>query len=154
MSNYIQELRGRAGDMPLILNFSVACIFDDQGRVLLQCRNREGTKWGLPGGLLEYGESYEEAAMREVEEETGLEVRLGKMVGMFDQYFASYPNGDAQTICALFIGTVIRGTLVSDGDETHRLGWFTPGNQGTPKLFNEQHRDMLIAAVKQAELSS
>jgi len=58
-----------------------AIIFDDQERILL-CEHtyRKFYPWGLPGGGLEYGEKPEDGVRREVWEETGLEVRVEKLL--------------------------------------------------------------------------
>ena len=52
------------------------------GKILLQRRADNG-KWGLVGGLLELDETYEQAALREIREETGLAVRLTAFLGIF-----------------------------------------------------------------------
>lgn len=67
--NYVKDLRELVGNRPLILPGAVAIILNDQNEVLLQHRIDGG--WGLPGGLMELGESLEETARREVKEETG-----------------------------------------------------------------------------------
>ena len=57
-------------------------IFDAQGRVLLAHR-RDMDAWNLPGGAVEPGELPTEAAIREVREETGLEVGIMRLVGVY-----------------------------------------------------------------------
>src|SRR5260370_34492617 len=61
-----------------------ALIFDDQGRVLLGLR-RDIDWWNLPGGGMEAGETVDEALRREVREETGLEVEVGQLVGVYSK---------------------------------------------------------------------
>ena len=58
-----------------------AIIFDDKGHILL-CEHtyRKFHPWGLPGGGLEFGENPEDGVRREVREETGLEVRIEKLL--------------------------------------------------------------------------
>jgi ADP-ribose pyrophosphatase YjhB (NUDIX family) len=56
----------------------------DGGRVLLQLRG-DGNVWNLPGGHVEDGESLAEAAVREVLEETGVEVALTRVVGTYSR---------------------------------------------------------------------
>jgi 8-oxo-dGTP diphosphatase len=60
-----------------------AVVRDDAGRLLLICRGHEPSRglWSLPGGRVEPGETLEAAVVREVREETGLEVRVGAAVG-------------------------------------------------------------------------
>lgn len=71
MSGYIMDLREVVGARPLILAGAGVIIVDNEGRILLQHRSDNGD-WGIPGGSMELGESFEEAARREVLEETGL----------------------------------------------------------------------------------
>lgn len=65
-----------------------AVIFDkDLRRVLLVKRGREPAKgrWSIPGGLVDLGETLEEAIQREVLEETGIEVSVGPLVEILDR---------------------------------------------------------------------
>ena len=59
-----------------------AVIFDEQGRVLLSHR-RDYDLWNLPGGRVESGELPTEAVVRETKEETGLDVEIDLLVGVY-----------------------------------------------------------------------
>jgi 8-oxo-dGTP pyrophosphatase MutT (NUDIX family) len=59
-------------------------IVDDQERILLEQRYDNGM-WGLPGGGIEPGESVFEAALREVKEETGLDIRIKGLLGIYSE---------------------------------------------------------------------
>ena len=63
--------------------------------------------WSLPGGVMEEGESIEQAAIREVKEETGLDIRLGKLIGIY-----SKPSEGA--LAMTFMGYVVGGELKAD----------------------------------------
>lgn len=64
---------------PLFQVFAAAVIFDEQNRIfIVKLTYQRFHPWGLPGGGLEYGESAEEAVIREVWEETGLTVKIEK----------------------------------------------------------------------------
>jgi 8-oxo-dGTP diphosphatase len=66
---------------PLFQVFSAAVIFDDQKRIfLVKLTYQRFHPWGLPGGGLEYSETAEDAVIREVWEETGLKVRIEKLL--------------------------------------------------------------------------
>lgn len=66
---------------PLFQVFAAAVIFDDQNRIfLVKLTYQRFHPWGVPGGGLEYGESAEEAVVREVWEETGLTVKIEKLL--------------------------------------------------------------------------
>jgi 8-oxo-dGTP diphosphatase len=66
-------------------------VVDVAGRVLLVRSNHGFPKgmWNIPGGFIDYGEHPEEAALRELREETGLEVTLGRLLGVYRERFAS-----------------------------------------------------------------
>ncbi len=142
--DYIRWLRDQVGTAPILLNFAAACIRDGD-RVLLQQR-ADHVAWGFPGGAIELGESAAEAAIREVLEETGLEVRVESLLGVYTKYQHTYPNGDvAQTITVFFNCTPIGGHL-DDGDaETLQLRYFPIDDM--PPLVNEQHHDALADLV-------
>ncbi len=80
---YIEEIRALVGTRPLILVGAVVIISDDEGRVLLEQRKFPYGQWGLPGGLMELGESAEDAARREVLEETSLVVGSLVLEGVY-----------------------------------------------------------------------
>lgn len=64
----------------------VAAVVLRAGQVLLVQRGREPAKglWGLPGGMLELGETVAEGVRREVWEECGVEIEVGPLVGVFE----------------------------------------------------------------------
>jgi len=65
----------------------IGALIFDRGRILLVERGREPLKgyWSLPGGVLEIGETLEQGIVREVREETGLEVEPLKMLEIFER---------------------------------------------------------------------
>ncbi len=144
MEGYIKNLRDKVGHDTVIINFSAACIVDEHGRILLQKRGDDGNcgKWGLPGGAWEIGESAEDAAIREAKEETGLDIEIVGLIGIYSKYFADYPNGDrSQTSVCLFECRPKSSELSVDGTETLDLQYFDKEN--LPEAFNVQHQDML-----------
>lgn len=103
-----------------------AAIFDEQGRIFLTRRADNG-QWCLPGGRMESGESVAEACEREVWEETGLRVRVRRLVGVYSHpdQLVVYPDGNKAHIVALhFEAEIISGTPALS-NETTDFGYFT-----------------------------
>jgi 8-oxo-dGTP diphosphatase len=117
----------------------VACavLVARQGRVLLVRRSHNPGRglWCLPAGFEDAEESPEQAAVREAREETGLDIALGPILGIY--YYDDDPRGPGILIC--FLAT----TLPDDaaplaGDEASELGFFAP--DALPPLSAETHR--------------
>jgi 8-oxo-dGTP pyrophosphatase MutT (NUDIX family) len=94
---------------------AAAVIFNGDGDVLLEKRSDNGF-WGLPGGRVDAGESLEQAAIREVLEETGLHVTVKRLVGVYSDprlySIMVYPDGAAmQGIIAVFECERVGGDL-------------------------------------------
>lgn len=143
---YIKWLRERVGSQLIYLVYTTAIVFDEQERLLIQ--RRADFPWpGIPGGALELGESLADCAVREVREETGVEARLERLVGVFShpQYTLHYPNGDlVQQWTACFVARAENNTLRADGSETLDACWL-PLDEALPQL-PPAYQDMLRAA--------
>lgn len=141
MEEYIKRVRRKVGHDALILNYAGCIVFDDKNRLLLQKRADCG-KWGFLGGLVEFGESVEEAAIREIKEESGLDVEITSLYGVYSKYYVEYANGDkAQPIVHVFKANIIGGKLIEHNDETLELKYFEINN--LPPMFCKQHQDVL-----------
>ncbi|PWG00782.1 NUDIX hydrolase [Levilactobacillus bambusae] len=150
MADYIKSIRKLVGHQPIILNTATGAVFNDDHQILLQERADTGG-WGLPGGFLEFGESFEQACQREIKEDTGLEVVPVRNLGIFDQYFYTYPNGDElQNISVLFLCRITGGRLLEHATaETSSLQFFDLSK--TPTLFMQQSQDMLEILISLSE---
>lgn len=117
------------------------------GRVLLQLRSDDET-WGIPGGRLEPGETLEQAARRELEEETGLSAGHLTQVDVYSgpDFVVRYPDGYAAFVVgATFETFEITGRLRPDvAGETKALRWFAP--DGLPSNINPYNRAVLRRA--------
>lgn len=137
--DYISWIRSKVGHEKIILVFAGGCIFDTDGRVLLQ-RRGDSKKWGFPGGAIEICETPEMAAVREVKEETGLDVKVSGLIGIYTDCDMEYPNGDrAHSICIVYELEATGGQLKRDGLETVDLQYFDLDEM--PELFCKQHEE-------------
>lgn len=93
----------------------------DGKRIVVVKRGREPFKgkWALPGGFIEYGETAEDAAVRETLEETGMEVKLIEILGVY-----SAPDRDPRGhhISIVFVATAINGEP-KGGDDAAEATW-------------------------------
>ena len=103
-----------------------AAIFDEHRRILLTRRADNG-QWCLPGGGMESGESTAEACEREVFEETGLRVRVKRLVGVYSHsdQLVVYPDGNKAHIVALHFEAEVFSGELGLSDETIDFGYFT-----------------------------
>jgi ADP-ribose pyrophosphatase YjhB (NUDIX family) len=105
-----------------------AVIFSPDG-VLLQRRDDNGL-WGLPGGGVEPGESVRVAVVREVREETGLEVAPGRLIGVYSDpvhhQVMRYPDGNQIHYVSVAFACRIVGGELTCGAESLDLRWFDP----------------------------
>lgn len=81
---YLLAMKREYPDRPIV---GVGAVIVQDGRVLLVRRAAEPLKgeWSIPGGMVELGETLRAAVEREVREETGLTVRAGEVLGVFDR---------------------------------------------------------------------
>jgi 8-oxo-dGTP pyrophosphatase MutT (NUDIX family) len=126
--SYIDWLRSRVGHHKIVLTFTSVILRDGQDRILLQQRS-DFDAWGLPGGVLEFGESILDCARRELFEETGLTAGDLSLAGVYSEpeFDVFYPNGDQvqqYTICLQ--GRVMGGNLRADGLESRAVQFFRP----------------------------
>ena len=123
---YIMDLRKIVGSRPLIMAGASVIILDQNNKLLLQLR-KDNNCWGLTGGSLEPGESLEEAAKREMYEETGLEAKKLKLFNVFsgEEFYYKLPHGDeVYNVTATYICNEFDGELRIDNEEVVNLGFF------------------------------
>ncbi len=124
---YVEELRKLVGNRPLILFGAVVLLLDEKEHVLLQQRTEPRGRWGLPGGLMELGESPEDTARREVFEETGIQVQQLQLLNVYSgpNYFVKLANGDEfQTVTAAYYTHAYEGELTVNQSEAYALQFF------------------------------
>jgi ADP-ribose pyrophosphatase YjhB (NUDIX family) len=104
-----------------------AIITDDTGRLLLIKRGHEPEegRWSLPGGRVRPGESDPQALVREVHEETGLQVEPGRLIGEVERPAPGGAIFDIHDYAA-----TVSGGLLAAGDDAADARWIVPGDVG------------------------
>jgi len=127
ISNYLRDLRSKIGHDLLILPSVTGILFDQDDRILLM-RHGDTLNWVAPGGSIEPGETPADATVREMWEETGFEVILKGILGVFGgpEFLVEYSNGDQCTyVMTLFECEVIGGEMIPNDPETLELRYFS-----------------------------
>ena len=122
--------------MPM-LGVTVAII---DGNQVLLTKREDFEIWCLPGGAVDDGESLAAAAIREAREETGLEIELTRLVGIY-----SRPKGWHSIHLVLFAARIVGGALRPDPHEVIETGYF--GLDALPTLLLPGHRQQILDAL-------
>lgn len=139
---YIQDIREKVGHMPIILNATGGVLLNEKNEVLLNLRT-DTHNWSLPGGYLEYGETFAEGIIREFKEDSGLTVRAVKRLELFDEGETTYPNGDVtQIIAVLYLVEQVAGDF-DDADKSETVALKYWPLDALPPLLNDQNEQML-----------
>jgi 8-oxo-dGTP diphosphatase len=101
-----------------------ALVVDDDDRLLLARRAHDPDEglWDTPGGFLNEGETPEAALRRELLEEAGVEIELGRFVGIFADRYGS--GGDAPFVLNLVWEAAIASGELEPADDVSELRWF------------------------------
>ncbi len=143
MDGYLAELRKLVGSRPLFVPGVRAIVLDESERVLLQHRT-DNNQWGLPAGSVEFEETALEAVIREVKEETDIDVIEAEPMAVYSgpkQKFI-YPNGDE--VRCFSVAFVIRkwtGEPKADGEEGSEVRFFDTND--LPEAMVEMHRNTI-----------
>ena len=106
---------------------SCAVIFDETRQKVLLTKRADNGLWCLPGGKMDSGESIEECCTREVVEETGLEVRTKRLIGVYSNkdLLVVYSDGNKSQIVVLSFEAEIIGGKIGLSEETTDFGYFS-----------------------------
>ena len=97
-----------------------AVVVNDEGCILLQRRSDSGS-WALPGGAMDIGETFAQSVIREVKEETGFDVRIERIIGIYSDpgHVFAYDDGEVRqefNICLAC--TIVGGELAVSSEST------------------------------------
>jgi ADP-ribose pyrophosphatase YjhB (NUDIX family) len=104
-----------------------AVVLDEAGRILLHRRD-DNELWSIPGGGMEVGERIADTVVREVREETGLEVEPEAIVGIYSnpQHVVEYSDGEVRQQFSVCFACRLVGGVLAISDESLEVGFFTP----------------------------
>ena len=125
-----------------------ATIFDEHRRIFLTKRMDNG-QWCLPGGAMEPGESVAEACEREVFEETGLRVRVKRLVGVYSHsdQLVVYPDGNKVQVVALHFEAEVISGEPGLSNETTDFGYFSLAELEVLEFLG-RHKERIFDTVK------
>lgn len=128
-------------------------IFDSERAKILLMRREDNGLWCLPSGGMEPGESAEETAIREVAEETGLEVQVTNLIGVYSSphELVTYADGNAFQIVSLLFGAIEAGGDLTISEESTDLQFVVEGDlHELPIMANHLVRIADAFAFRQA----
>lgn len=104
-----------------------ALIYDQAREKILMTQRSDNSRWCLPGGGMDPGESVAETCVREVMEETGLEVRVTKLIGVYTSpdMLVEYRGGNKVQPVAFSFEAEVTGGELGLSNETLDFGWYT-----------------------------
>ncbi|BCJ48058.1 NUDIX hydrolase [Actinoplanes ianthinogenes] len=145
---FVVALRSTIGHAPLPLSGVIAVVLDEGDRVLLVRRSDSG-EWALPTGCLEPGEQPADGALREVFEETGVRVRVERLLSVEALDLSVAPNGDQVYWLAIGLRCrLVEGEARVNDDESVEVGWFAAN--AMPPLPAHQERCLSLAVTDDA----
>lgn len=130
-----------------------AIIFDEKSEKVLLTRRADNGRWCLPGGTMESGESVAEACEREVLEETGLTVRVRRLIGVYSNpdQLVIYPDGNKAHFVVLSFEAEIMGGELSLSNETTDFGYFSISEMENMPMHGHHNQRVEDALVTTGE---
>jgi mutator protein MutT len=104
-----------------------AAIFNKEGKLLVTLRGEkaknERGKWEIPGGSVEFGETFEQAIKREIKEELGIEIEVLELLGICDHII---PDEHQHWVSPTYICKITKGVpKIHEPEKCAAVGWFT-----------------------------
>lgn len=119
--SYLGQLRKLVGKDKLLIIATRAVVWDQEGRMLF-IRRRDNGKWAMPAGAMELDESISDCVVREVQEETGLQVQAATLFAIWSDpektSIVTHYGDPYQVISFIFRVDEWSGQLVTETDET------------------------------------
>ena len=120
---------------------AAVALFDGDGRILL-LRRKDNDKWTMPGGTMDFGESLEQCAVREVREETGFDIEISGLIGTYTDpnVLIAYSDGEVrQEFTFVYAAKMKSGELKID-HESKEAVWVSIADALNLPLVDSQRR--------------
>ena len=106
-----------------------AIVPNDRGEILL-VHKTDNDMWALPGGGMDVGESMADAVVREVKAETGIDVEVIGLVGIYSNpnHVMAYDDGEVRQQCSICFTTRMLGGQLATSSETKEVRFVDPGD--------------------------
>ena len=146
---YIKNMRKVVGHSPIMICACGCLIFNEKGQILLQ-RRSDDNRWGNPGGSMDLGETIYETTIREIKEETNLEIKKTDLT-LFNIYSGEdqhhiYPNQDEVYFINIIFETSAYSGKIKNSSESYELKFFDINNlpSNITKTFKPVAKDLKI----------
>jgi len=120
---------------------AAVALFDSIGNILL-LRRKGNDKWTMPGGTLDFGESLTDCAIREVREETGLQIRIAGLIGTYTDphILIAYSDGEVRQEFTFVYGAEIESGELNIDNESKEAAWVPLSSAVELPLAESQRR--------------
>ncbi len=152
---FLAELRRHVGHSLILVPTTVVIVRDDSERILF-VHDHDADAWTLPGGILEPDEAPPAAAVREVREETGIEICLTGLIDVIGGpgCETTYRNGDRIAwVATLYAAQATGGTLLPDGHEIREARFVAPADIHQLALRADAQRFLAAEQAKRASIN-
>ena len=149
-------MAGAAREFPDAPRVGVGAVILDGGRVLLARRGRAPSvdKWSIPGGLVDLGERLEDALLREIEEESGLRVRLLGLCGVIDRVIREQDSVRYHYVIIDYVAEPVGGRLQA-GSDAAEVRWVAIDEldryDTTEGLADMVHRALAVQSAQSSQ---
>ena len=118
---------------PNSIVIATSTFVEDDDQRLLMIHRTDNDLWALPGGGIELGETVTECAIRETREETGIEIAITSLIGIFTNpaHVVAYPDGEVRQQFSICLRGQAVGGNVTTSDESSEVVWVAPGQLDT-----------------------
>jgi ADP-ribose pyrophosphatase YjhB (NUDIX family) len=109
-----------------IVPAATAVVTDGEGKFLLQ-QHKDNALWALPGGKVEIGENITQTVIREVKEETGLDIVPEYVIGIYSdpKHVVAFSNGEVRQQFSICFACKITGGMLQGSEESFAVGFFS-----------------------------